>query len=211
MAAYEPTMSYRLIYIFAIHDKDHEGYLKIGDTTFDSTKSYKQLPPNCEELNQAARDRIDDYTKTDMVAYDLQYTELARKVVTFSDGEVETSLFRDKRVHEVLYRSGYTSKNFWFSDRTSEWFEVPLSVAIRAIQAVKEGRTALTAAEKSEGQTSFLPQTVPAAPKKRAKAEVIKMKAVMAMQKKIEESVAVDKFSMKRFLRKQEQHDRKRM
>lgn len=38
MAAYEPTMSYRLIYIFAIHDKDHEGYLKIGDTTFDSTK-----------------------------------------------------------------------------------------------------------------------------------------------------------------------------
>lgn len=168
MAAYEPTMSYRLIYIFAIHDKDHEGYLKIGDTTFDSTKSYKQLPPNCEELNQAARDRIDDYTKTAMVAYDLQYTELARKVVTFSDGEVETSLFRDKRVHDVLYRSGYTSKNFWFSDRTSEWFEVPLSVAIRAIQAVKEGRTALTAAEKSEGQTSFLPQTVPAAPKKRA-------------------------------------------
>ena len=78
MAAYEPTMSYRLIYIFAIHDKDHEGYLKIGDTTFDSTKSYKQLPPNCEELNQAARDRIDDYTKTAMVAYDLQYTELAR-------------------------------------------------------------------------------------------------------------------------------------
>ena len=168
MATYEPTMSYRLIYIFAIHDKDHEGYLKIGDTTFDSTKSYKQLPPNCEELNQAARDRIDDYTKTAMVAYDLQYTELARKVVTFSDGEVETSLFRDKRVHEVLYRSGYTSKNFWFSDRTSEWFEVPLSVAIRAIQAVKEGRTALTAAEKSEGQISFLPQTVPAAPKKRA-------------------------------------------
>ena len=90
MAAYEPTMSYRLIYVFAIHDKDHEGYLKIGDTTFDSTKSYKQLPPNCEELNQAARDRIDDYTKTAMVAYDLQYTELARKVVTFSDGEVET-------------------------------------------------------------------------------------------------------------------------
>ena len=168
MAAYEPTMSYRLIYVFAIHDKDHEGYLKIGDTTFDSTKSYKQLPPNCEELNQAARDRIDDYTKTAMVAYDLQYTELARKVVTFSDGEVETSLFRDKRVHEVLYRSGYTSKNFWFSDRTSEWFEVPLSVAIHAIQAVKEGRTALTAAEKSEGQIGFLPQTVPAAPKKRA-------------------------------------------
>ena len=45
MAAYEPTMSYRLIYIFAIHDKDHEGYLKIGDTTFDSTKSYDSRCP----------------------------------------------------------------------------------------------------------------------------------------------------------------------
>ena len=168
MAAYEPTMSYRLIYVFAIHDKDHEGYLKIGDTTFDSTKSYKQLPPNCDELNQAAHERIDDYTKTAMISYDLLYTELARKVVTFSDGEVETSLFRDKRVHEVLYRSGYTSKNFWFSDRKSEWFQVTLPIAIRAIQAVKEGRTALTAAEKSEGQTSFLPLAVPVAPKKKA-------------------------------------------
>ena len=54
-------------------------------------------------------------------------------------------------------------------------------------------------------------QLVDEAIRSRAKAEVIKMKAVMAMQKKIEESVAVDKFSMKRFLRKQEQHDRKRM
>ena len=54
-------------------------------------------------------------------------------------------------------------------------------------------------------------QLVDEAIRSRAKVEVIKMKAVMAMQKKIEESVAVDKFSMKRFLRKQEQHDRKRM
>lgn len=168
MAVYDPTMSYRLIYVFAIHDKDHEGYLKIGDTTFDSTKSYKQLPPNCDELNQAARERIDDYTKTAMITYDLQYTELARRVITFSDGEVETTLFRDKRVHEVLYRSGYTSKNFWFSDRKSEWFQVALPIAIRAIQAVKEGRTTLTAAEKCEDQTSFLPLAVPLEPKKKA-------------------------------------------
>ena len=51
--------------------------------------------------------------------------------------------------------------------RTANAFEVPLSVAIRAIQAVKEGRTALTAAEKSEGQISFLPQAVPAGAQKR--------------------------------------------
>ena len=30
MAAYKPTMSYRLIYIFTIHDAQHEGYWKIG-------------------------------------------------------------------------------------------------------------------------------------------------------------------------------------
>ena len=42
MAAYKPTMSYRLIYIFTIHDAQHEGYWKIGKTNFDSVNSYKQ-------------------------------------------------------------------------------------------------------------------------------------------------------------------------
>lgn len=167
MAAYKPTMSYRLIYIFTIHDAQHEGYWKIGKTNFDSVNSYKQLPPNCAELNCAARDRIDQYTKTAMVEYDLQYTELARRTVTFPDGTTDTELFDDDDVHNVLYNSGFSARKFSNSNQDSEWFEVPLSVAIRAIQAVKEGRTALTAAEKSEGQISFLPQTVPAAPKKR--------------------------------------------
>lgn len=168
MAAYKPTMSYRLIYIFTIHDAQHEGYWKIGKTNFDSVNSYKQLPPNCAELNCAARGRIDQYTKTAMVEYDLQYTELARRTVTFPDGTTDTELFDDDDVHNVLYNSGFSARKFSNSNQDSEWFEVPLSVAIRAIQAVKEGRTALTAAEKSEGQISFLPQTVPAAPKKRA-------------------------------------------
>ena len=168
MAAYKPTMSYRLIYIFTIHDAQHEGYWKIGKTNFDSVNSYKQLPPNCAELNCAARDRIDQYTKTAMVEYDLQYTELARRTVTFPDGTTDTELFDDDDVHNVLYNSGFSARKFSNSNQDSEWFEVPLSVAIRAIQAVKEGRTALTAAEKSEGQISFLPQTVPAAPQKRA-------------------------------------------
>ena len=152
MAAYKPTMSYRLIYIFTIHDAQHEGYWKIGKTNFDSVNSYKQLPPNCAELNCAARDRIDQYTKTAMVEYDLQYTELARRTVTFPDGTTDTELFDDDDVHNVLYNSGFSARKFSNSNQDSEWFEVPLSVAIRAIQAVKEGRTALTAAEKSEGQ-----------------------------------------------------------
>ena len=168
MAAYEPTMSYRLIYIFTIHDAQHEGYWKIGKTSFDSVNSYKQLSPNCAELNCAAHDRINQYTKTAMVEYDLQYTELARRTVTFSDGTTDTELFDDDDVHNVLYNSGFSARKFSNSNQDSEWFEVPLSVAIRAIQAVKEGRTALTAAEKSDGQTSFLPQTAPAVPKKKS-------------------------------------------
>ena len=140
MAAYKPTMSYRLIYIFTIHDAQHEGYWKIGKTNFDSVNSYKQLPPNCAELNCAARDRIDQYTKTAMVEYDLQYTELARRTVTFPDGTTDTELFDDDDVHNVLYNSGFSARKFSNSNQDSEWFEVPLSVAIRAIQAVKEGR-----------------------------------------------------------------------
>lgn len=155
MAAYKPTMSYRLIYIFTIHDAQHEGYWKIGKTNFDSVNSYKQLPPNCAELNCAARDRIDQYTKTAMVEYDLQYTELARRTVTFPDGTTDTELFDDDDVHNVLYNSGFSARKFSNSNQDSEWFEVPLSVAIRAIQAVKEGRTALTAAERVRGRSAF--------------------------------------------------------
>lgn len=151
MAAYKPTMSYRLIYIFTIHDAQHEGYWKIGKTNFDSVNSYKQLPPNCAELNCAARDRIDQYTKTAMVEYDLQYTELARRTVTFPDGTTDTELFDDDDVHNVLYNSGFSARKFSNSNQDSEWFEVPLSVAIRAIQAVKEGRTALDCCRKERG------------------------------------------------------------
>ena len=46
MAAYKPTMSYRLIYIFTIHDAQHQRYCKTGKTNFDSVNTYQQLPPN---------------------------------------------------------------------------------------------------------------------------------------------------------------------
>ena len=56
---YAGTAKYNLIYIFAIHDADHEGYLKIGEHSFDSALSYKQLTANCAELQAQARARID--------------------------------------------------------------------------------------------------------------------------------------------------------
>ena len=76
---YAGTAQYNLIYIFAIHDKAHEGYLKIGETSFSSPSSYKQLPDNCDELKQNAHARIRQYTRTALTQYDLLHTELARK------------------------------------------------------------------------------------------------------------------------------------
>ncbi len=152
---YAGTAQYNLIYIFAIHDAAHEGYLKIGEHSFSSPSSYRQLPDNCDELNQNAHFRIGQYTRTALVQYQLLHTELARKQVRLADGTVESALFRDTDVHEVLDRSGFDVHRFYDTDRDSEWYKVPLPQAIFAIKAVKEGRNVLTQAEK-QGYASDL-------------------------------------------------------
>ena len=73
MTDYEAAFKYKLIYIMAIYDNDHEGYLKIGDATLASTLGPSQLLPNCELLNEAAHDRIKQYTKTELTRYYLLY------------------------------------------------------------------------------------------------------------------------------------------
>ena len=75
-------------------------------TSFDSSSSERQLPPNCDELNRFANARIKEYTKTALIQYDLLYTELARKKVRLDDETVESVPFSDHDVHEVLDRSG---------------------------------------------------------------------------------------------------------
>lgn len=145
---YAGTMQYTLIYIFEIPDDAHRGYLKIGEHRFDSPSSYKQLLPNCEELNKQAKSRIDQYTKTALVRYNLLHTELARVQVRLEDGTVESRSFSDHDVHEVLDRSGYDVHKFYDTDKDSEWYKVDLPTAIAAIHAVKDGRNTLTAAEK---------------------------------------------------------------
>ncbi len=144
---YAGTMQYNLIYIFEIPDEAHRGYLKIGEHRFDSASSYKQLPPNCDELNKQAKLRIDQYTKTALVRYNLLHTELARVQVRLADGTVESRLFSDSDVHEVLDRSGFDVHKFYDTDKDSEWYKVDLPTAIAAIGAVKGGRNTLTAAE----------------------------------------------------------------
>lgn len=147
---YAGTAQYNLIYIFSIPDEAHKGYLKIGEHSFSSASSYRQLPDNCDELNQNAHNRIRQYTRTALVRYELLHTELARKQIRLSDGTIESASFSDHDVHEVLDRSGYDVHRFYDTDRDSEWYKVALKPAIAAIKAVKQGRHVLTAAEKSE-------------------------------------------------------------
>ena len=147
---YAGTAQYNLIYIFSIPDKAHKGYLKIGEHSFSSSSSYRQLPDNCDELNQNAHNRIRQYTRTALVNYELLHTELARKQICLSDGTIESASFSDHDVHEVLDRSGYDVHRFYDTDRDSEWYKVTLRPAIAAIKAVKQGRNVLTAAEKSD-------------------------------------------------------------
>jgi len=71
------SYSYKLIYVFRINDKAHEGLLKVGDATLKTDESIDKLSPNCRLLNQAAKERINSYTNTAGVTYDLLHTELA--------------------------------------------------------------------------------------------------------------------------------------
>ncbi len=139
---FNSTFEYKLIYIFRINDKQHAGCLKIGDATIHTDKPYSSFTPNCHDLNYAARKRIDSYTATAAINYDLIHTEIA---VYHKDGKVKA--FRDYKVHDVLARSGIKKKTFEFNKKPNEWFECDLNTAKNAIAAVKAGKTALNSSQ----------------------------------------------------------------
>lgn len=131
---YYTTLKAKLIYVFSINDARHRGLVKIGDATLDEATSIF-LPPNCTELKAAARRRIDQYTRTASIPYTLHHAELTLYIqggqpVSFNDGEV----------HDVLIRSGIQRHDFSIDNQGREWFECSPETALRAIQAVKEGR-----------------------------------------------------------------------
>ena len=132
---YAGTMKYNLIYVMEIPDENHKHFLKIGEHDFTSPSSYKQLLPNCDELNKQAKIRINQFTRTAFVHCNLLYTELARVQVRLSDGTIETRSFSDKDVHSVLDRAGYEVRRFFDTDKPSEWYKVDLPTAIAAIGA----------------------------------------------------------------------------
>lgn len=142
------TFKYKVIYVFRINDDSHKGLLKIGDATVYTNKSKDELLSNCDILKEAAKDRINQYTVTAGIVYELLHTELA---IT-NNGE----LFRDYNVHALLKRSEIQKKYFNTTKQQNEWFRVDLETAIKAIEAVKNGRKSLNSTEISDGKNPII-------------------------------------------------------
>ncbi len=145
---YFSNLKAKLIYVFCIPDAAHSDCLKIGEATFEDGNI--TLPPNSSALNKAAKARIDQYTKTAGITYELLHTEIA---IFVRDGKI--AAVNDKEVHEVLLRSGIKRKVFDKVNGANEWFCCDLETAKRAIAAVKEGRKALKGSEVTVGQSSI--------------------------------------------------------
>lgn len=137
MDRFNQTYSYKLIYVFSMPYDTHKGLLKVGEATLNTDIKPTGLVPNCHALNQAAKARIDSYTKTASMSYKLEYTELAIKQ---EDGY--SFSFKDKDVHKVLMNSGI-HKVQPNGSTGEEWFQTDIVTVMRAIKSVKEGRDSI--------------------------------------------------------------------
>ena len=148
------SLKLKLIYVFRINDAAHKGCLKVGEATCDNDNVFG-LAPNSKALNESAKKRINQYTQTAGIAYDLLYTEL-----TIHNSRNGLCSFNDKEVHNVLERSGIRKKVFDTENKANEWFITDLETVKRAIAAVKEGRESLSSAEVSHAQSpiAFRPE-----------------------------------------------------
>ncbi|HOK69776.1 MAG TPA: Eco57I restriction-modification methylase domain-containing protein [Bacillota bacterium] len=154
MKKFGSTFEYKLIYVLRINDAAHKGLLKVGEATCNTDKSCDELFPNCKELNIAAKNRISQYTTTAGIVYELLYTELAVRVEEGSRRQIKA--FGDHDVHKVLERSGIKRHYFDMEHKANEWFKTDLETVKKAIQATKECRDSLNAAEISVGRSPII-------------------------------------------------------
>jgi superfamily II DNA or RNA helicase len=140
MSIFEQSFKYKVIYIFEINDELHKGLLKIGDATLKTNKNWddESLNPNSKELNEAAKERIKQYTNTAGITANLIYTELAVRIKDDDEGNIKVVAFRDHEVHEVLENSGYQKAKIT-GTTGKEWYKVDLNTAVKAIDSVKRG------------------------------------------------------------------------
>ncbi|MFI3307683.1 MAG: Eco57I restriction-modification methylase domain-containing protein [Mycoplasmatota bacterium] len=126
---FNSTFKSKIIYIFRINDREHENLLKIGDATL-LAEVFTE-----ENLVKSAKKRIDEYTSTAGIKYELLFVTLAK------DNKNEG--FRDYKVHEILNRSGIKKHYFDTEKKQNEWFEVDLETAKKAVKAVIDGKSSL--------------------------------------------------------------------
>jgi len=146
---YFSSLKLKLIYVFRINDAAHKDCLKIGEATCDD-ENVIGLAPDSKPLNEAARKRINQYTQTAGIRYELLHTELT----LYNHGGLRS--FNDKEVHAVLERSGVKRKVFDKENKANEWFVTTLDVVKRAIAAVKEGKESLLPGEVAHGRSPIV-------------------------------------------------------
>lgn len=135
MDKYVSSLQAKLLYVMEIQDAKHRGCVKVGDASVEEGDPMG-MAPNCKALNDAARSRIDQYTKTAAIDYRLLYTEL---LIFFANGKVQG--LRDYQVRDVLKRSGIKQPEF--AGQGNEWYCCDVQTVVNAIKAAKAGRSAL--------------------------------------------------------------------
>jgi hypothetical protein len=150
---YKASFSPSCIYVFRITSSTHAGCLKIGQAALPDTE-LSDCTPNSKILNTAARDRINQYTQTAGIAYELLHTEPAFFI---KNGIISIT---DHEVHQVLLRSGIPKKQFDQEHKANEWFVTDLETVKKAINAAKNDKGSLhpSAVSKSQNPVSFRPE-----------------------------------------------------
>lgn len=144
------SLKSKLIYVFRINDTAHLGCLKVGEATVDTDDLFG-LQPNSKILNQAAKARINQYTQTAGISYDLLYTE---STIYLNNKTIKS--FNDSEVHNVLIRSGINRKIFDTENKANEWFITDLETVKKSITAVKQGKSSLNPSEISKNQSPII-------------------------------------------------------
>lgn len=158
---FENGYSNVLIYVFEINDTLHRGCVKVGKATLKSDTSIDKLPPNCSELNKAARARIDSYTRTASIQYNLLHTELAVWHNPKHGNKLE--YFGDNDVHNVLMNSGFKKEKLG-DNRGREWFRTNVETVKNAISCVKHNQKVLAGNQivKQAETINFRPEQIEA-------------------------------------------------
>ena len=127
----------RLVYIQTADNSSgnwqvYDGARKVGKASIEEDFN-NDLRPNSDYLRDRADKRIKQYMKTGGVPYVVEWAELGYSPVT-------KRWFGDEAVHDVLERSGIKHAE---GLEGNEWYTVDLETAKKAIQAVKDGKSAI--------------------------------------------------------------------